>query len=55
MAKRPKSLELIERYRLATTFNHLQAFQVRRELVELDANTHQTQELFDESVAIALT
>jgi hypothetical protein len=52
MAKRPKSLELIERYRLATTFNHLQAFQVRRELVELDAGGDHLDHLLDDSVTI---
>jgi len=54
MAKRPKELELIERYRLASTFNHLQAFQVRRELIELDAGSDHLDHLLEESVAITL-
>jgi len=54
MADRPESLQLVERYRLATTYGHQYAFGVQRELVELDAGGDHTLKLLAESASITL-
>jgi hypothetical protein len=55
MADRPKELEIVDRLRAAADSNHLYVFRVRRELVELGAETDDVRALLAESVRITLT
>ena|ERR1035438_6127141 len=54
MADRPEPLELVDRLVASAGFNHLYAFGLHRELVELGADTGHARELLAQSAAIAL-
>ena len=55
MADRPEPLELVDRLVASAGFNHLYAFRVHRQLVQLDAAGDDADKLLAESARIALT
>lgn len=53
--ERPGPLGILDGYFAAARIAHEYAFDLHRELVELDAADHQTRELLHESAAVALS